>query len=302
MNADQPHDQQPTLAYAPHGDTQPGPGAAPPAEGRMDDFELLEEIGRGGMGVVYRARQVSLGRTVALKMLLAGGFAAADDVRRFRTEAAAAARLQHPNIVAVYTVGEAQGRPSSVMEYVAGRALDALLQEGPLPPARAVAYLQPLVAAIDFAHGQGVIHRDLKPSNVLLDADDRPRLTDFGLAKSLGAGQPALTQTGAVMGTPGYMAPEQADGRGPGGPAAGVYALGAILYECLTGRPPFRAATVLDTLQQVVHADPVPPRLVNPAVPPELDAVCMKCLEKDPARRYVSAGALADDLRRYQGG
>jgi serine/threonine-protein kinase len=301
MHTDEPHPEQATVLYQPVDDTAPPATPALPTDRHVGDFELLAELGRGGMGVVYRARQHSLGRTVALKMLLAGHFASPVEVRRFQTEAEAAAKLQHPHIVAVFAVGEAGGSPYYAMEYVAGRSLCAHLRDGPLPPVKAAAYLLPLAEAIDYAHQAGVIHRDLKPSNVLIDADDRPRLTDFGLAKQLDADQPTLTQTGTIMGTPGYMAPEQAAGKVVG-PAADVYALGAVLYECLTGRPPFEAASGWETMQQVIYADVVPPRLVNPAVPPEMDAIVVQCLEKDPARRYASAADLAADLRRWRDG
>jgi hypothetical protein len=265
----------------------------------IGDYELLEEIARGGMGVVYRARQVSLNRTVALKMILAGRLASAADVQRFRTEAEAAANLDHPNIVPIYEVGEHDGQQYFSMGYVEGGGLADKLAAGPLPPREAAALLRPLAEAVQFAHDRGVIHRDLKPSNVLIDAAGRPKVSDFGLAKRVQKAD-GPTATGDVLGTPAYMPPEQAGGT-PAlvGPLADVYALGAVLYACLTGRPPFQAATPLDTLMRVLTDDVVPPRRLNPAVPRDLETVCLKCLEKKPERRYGSAQELADDLGRF---
>jgi serine/threonine protein kinase len=280
------------------------PAAAAPAVTvrYFGDYELLEEIARGGMGVVYKARQVSLNRPVALKMILAGQLASAEDVRRFRTEAEAAANLRHPNIVGIHEVGEHQGQHYFSMDYVAGRSLADLLRDGPLPAERAARYVRTVAEAIHYAHKQGILHRDLKPSNVLIDGDDRPLVTDFGLAKKIedGAGP---TATGQVLGTPGYMPPEQAArGSIPVGPAADVYSLGALLYALVTGRPPFQSDNALDTLLQVVHDEPVPPRLLNPKVPAGVETVCLKCLEKDPRHRYGSAQELADDLERFLDG
>ncbi len=266
------------------------------------DYELLEEIARGGMGVVYKARQVSLDRLVALKMILAGQLASPADVQRFHTEAKAAAALKHPNIVAIHEVGEHDGQHFFSMDYIAGKSLAAVIRDYPLPAARAAGYVRVIAEAIEQAHRQGTLHRDLKPSNVLIDADDRPHVTDFGLAKRL-RGDAGLTMTGQVLGTPSYMPPEQAAGRPEQlGPASDVYALGAVLYELLTGRPPFRAETVIDTVMQVIQAEPVPPRLLNAKVPRELDTICLKCLEKDPKKRYAAAQDLADDLGRYLAG
>ncbi len=225
----------------------PGAPAGPRAGAtvRVPGYEPLGELGRGGMGVVYRARQTALGRVVALKMILSGAHAGADDLARFRTEAEAIARLQHPNIVQIYEVGEHDGLPFFSLEFCGGGSLDRSLAGKPLPPRDAALLVVTLARAMQAAHEKGVIHRDLKPANVLLAEDGTPKITDFGLAKRLdAAGQ---TVTGSVMGTPSYMAPEQAEGKKAVGPAADVYALGAILYECLTGRPPFRAATALDT-------------------------------------------------------
>jgi eukaryotic-like serine/threonine-protein kinase len=254
-----------------------------------------------GMGVVYEARHLKLNRLIALKMILTGRLADAQEVERFRTEAGAAARLRHPNIVAVHEVGEADGRPFFSMELIEGRTLAQRLTEGPLPGRAAAGYLRQLARAVHYAHRQGILHRDLKPSNVLLDPDDVPYLTDFGLAKRLDAqGQ---TQTGAVLGTPSYMAPEQAAGKVKElGPACDVYGLGAVLYECLTGRPPFRSDTPWDTVLHVLEREPVPPRLLNPKVDRDLETICLKCLEKDPSKRYAGAGELADDLQRYLDG
>ncbi len=299
------------------GSTAPSGGtwvaeSAPPA---IQGYELLAELGRGGMGVVYKARHLRLGRLVALKMILAGGHAGDQALARFRTEAEAIARLQHPGVVQIYEIGEHDGLPFFAMEYCPDGSLDRKLAGAPLPPREAAALAEMLARAMHAAHQAGVVHRDLKPANVLLVRADAgqgvalgkagagadcylPKVTDFGLAKKLDeAGQ---TQTGAVMGTPSYMAPEQAAGRVHEiGPAADVYALGAVLYEFLTGRPPFRAATALDTLFQVVQAEPVSPRLLQPAVPRDLETVCLHCLEKGPGRRYPTALALAEDLRRF---
>jgi tRNA A-37 threonylcarbamoyl transferase component Bud32 len=263
------------------------------------DYELLEEIARGGMGVVYKARQVSLNRIVALKMILAGQLASAADVQRFRTEAETAANLQHPNIVAIHEVGQHDGQHYFSMDYVEGRSLADLVREHPLPPPRAARYLKIVTEAIEYAHRQGTLHRDLKPSNVLIDRFDQPRVTDFGLARRIEADR-GVTATGAVVGTPGYMPPEQASGdRGRLGPPSDVYALGAVLYELVTGRPPFRAATPLDTLMQVLNEEPAAPRLLNPQIDGDLETILLKCLAKDPARRYATAQALAADLGAF---
>jgi serine/threonine-protein kinase len=269
-------------------------------------YEILGPLGRGGMGLVYRARQVRLGRVVALKMIRGGAHAEPRDLARFRTEAEAVARLQHPHIVSIFEVGEVDGWAYFALELLAGGSLARQLAGRPQPAGPSAQLVETLARAMAYAHAQGIVHRDLKPANVLLAADGTPKISDFGLAKRLDP-EPSShhdrTPTGEVVGTPSYMAPEQTWGRsGAVGPAADVYALGAILYECLTGRPPFQAATPLDTLQQVRSDDPVPPRRLVPSVPRDLDTVCRKCLQKEPSRRYPSADALADDLQRFLAG
>ena len=262
-------------------------------------YEILEEIARGGMGVVYKARQSRLDRVVALKMILTGQLASNADVARFYSEAQAAANLEHSGIVPIYEIGQYAGQHYFSMAYVEGESLATVLARGPLPQREAAIVVRQLCEAVHYAHGRGVIHRDLKPANVLIDADGRPRITDFGLAKQAGANS-GLTATGQVLGTPSFMPPEQAAGElAAVGKAADIYSLGAVLYATLTGRPPFQAATPVDTLLQVRNADPVPPRLLNPAISRDLETICLKCLEKDPERRYASAAAMAEDLRRY---
>jgi serine/threonine protein kinase len=300
----------PTLAWACHPTGHTGP------------YEILEEIGRGGMGIVYKARHPVTGRLAALKVIRP------DDTiqegrTRFLTEAKAVAALSHPNIVQVYEVfapPPGEGMPSVALEYIAGGNLASHINGTPLPAREAAALLLPLAGAMAHAHQAGIVHRDLKPANILLASGGRatddgsgtthhspftthhPKITDFGLAKELDTSS-AQTRTGAVLGTPCYMAPEQASGHsGQSGPAVDIYALGAILYEMLTGRPPFKGSTVLETLDQVRHQEPVTPRQLNPAVPRDLETVCLKCLHKDPARRYASSRELADDLQRYLNG
>jgi serine/threonine-protein kinase len=265
-------------------------------------YQILGELGRGGMGVVYKAQQMGLKRPVALKMILAGSHAGAEDLARFRREAEAIARLQHPNIVQVYEVGEHNGLPFFSLEFAESGSLAAKLNGTPLPPLEAARLVETLAGAVQAAHQRGVIHRDLKPANVLLTAEGTPKITDFGLAKKLdeAAGQ---TQSGAILGTPSYMAPEQAGGRTKDlGPATDVYALGAILYELLTGRPPFKAANSLDTLRLVLEQEPVRPRQLQPHVPRDLETICLKCLHKSPQHRYASAVALAEDLECWLAG
>jgi WD40 repeat protein/serine/threonine protein kinase/tetratricopeptide (TPR) repeat protein len=269
----------------------------------IGNYELLEEIGKGGMGIVYKARQVNLNRIVALKRILAGEHAGAETVARFRVEAEAAARLQHPHIVQIHEVGEHAGHPYLVLEYVDGGSLAEKLAGTPQPARQAAQWVETLARAMHYAHQRGIIHRDLKPANVLVTADGTLKITDFGLAKLLGAQGVNRTGSGAILGTPSYMAPEQAQGQTRAiGPVVDVYALGAILYETLTGRPPFKAATVWDTLQQVVSEEVVPPSRLQLTVPADLETICLKCLEKEPGQRYANAEALAEDLRRFLAG
>jgi WD40 repeat protein len=311
--ADRAHFQQlagspPTVSVPPASDA-PGdlargptpPASALPTVRYFGDYELLEEIARGGCGVVYKARQVSLDRTVALKMILSGSLADADEVRRFYTEAQAAANLQHPNIVPTYEVGQHEGQHYFAMEFVAGQSLAQLLRDHPLPPAEAARHVETVARAIHYAHEKGTLHRDLKPPNILMDPLGQPHVTDFGLAKRVG--EQGQTATGAILGTASYMPPEQAAGNLKAITAASdVYSLGAVLYECLTGRPPFQGPTMVDTLKQVLGSEPVPPRRLQPSVPRDLETICLKCLDKNPARRYGTAADLADDLERWRNG
>src|SRR3989475_1880132 len=289
------------------------------------DYELLEEIARGGMGVVYRARQRSLERIVAVKMILAGQFASKQIIQRFRGEVTAAALLQHPNIVAIHDVGIHDGQHYFSMDYVEGEDLSQLVGNRPLPPAKAARYVKLIAEAIHYAHQQGILHRDLKPSNVLVDASDQPRITDFGLAKRFGvppsggqasgsakagtpnepaeAGTPymsSFTLSGQMLGSPNFMPPEQASSqRGKVGRHSDVYGLGAILYHLLTARPPFQAESFESVIHQLLNTEPVSPRLLNSSVPPDLDTICVKCLQKDPSQRYQTAQELANELNRF---
>ncbi|PHS06462.1 MAG: protein kinase [Blastopirellula sp.] len=263
------------------------------------DYELLEEIGRGGMGVVYRAKQTSLNRVVAIKMVLKDKLASAEDLARFQAEAEATARLEHSGIVPVYEVGEYEGRYYFSMKYVEGETLADRIAQGPMPPREAAMMLKEIALAVHHAHHHGILHRDLKPSNILLDAAGKPLVTDFGLAKQFKSNQ-RLTNTGAILGTPAYMAPEQASGsRGQVGPASDVYSLGTVLYAMLTGRPPFQGATPVEIVLQVLEQDPPLPREINPKVNRDLEMIALRCLQKPIDLRYSDAQALADDLDAY---
>jgi len=278
------------------------PGFAPTTDGEIphvSGYEIESVLGRGGVGVVYKARQLSLGRMVALKMLLAGPYAGPHERLRFHREAEAIAALHHANIVQLYDVGEHEGRLYFTMEFVEGGSLAQKIQATPQPAREAAALVSTLARAVQAAHQAGIVHRDLKPGNVLLTVDGTPKLSDFGLAKRQESGD-GLTLSGAALGTPSYMAPEQAQGRtGAAEPAVDVYALGAMLYELLTGRPPFRAATHADTLRQVIFEDPVPPSRLDASVPRDVETICLKCLQKTPGLRYAGADALAEDLDHF---
>jgi WD40 repeat protein/serine/threonine protein kinase len=285
------------------------PPAGGPAPGAcVGDYELLEEIGRGGMGVVFKARQRRLGRLVAVKMILAGQFAAPAEVRRFQLEAENTAQLDHPHIVPILEVGEHDGRPFFSTKLIEGGDLAKHRKEIGRDPRRAAGLLAAVAEAVHYAHQRGILHRDLKPANILLDADGQPHLTDFGLAKRVAgpgqeAGRGTLTESGAIVGTPGYLAPEQVRGESKRlTTAADIYALGAVLYDLLTGRAPFQADTPLEALLQVETAEPVPPSRLRPGVPRDLETICLRCLQKEPGRRYASAAELAEDLRRHLAG
>ena len=292
--------QESTLSFHPGADIRCEDQARPASEPRyFGDYVLLQEVAHGGMGVVYKARHMKLHRAVALKMIRAGHLASHEEIQRFKAEAEAAAQLDHPGIVPIYEVGEFQGQHYFSMGFVEGGSLAVRIKDGPLPNRDAAGLIQRVAEAVAYAHAQGVIHRDLKPGNVLLDKGGQPKVTDFGLAKRV-QGASDLTVTGQILGTPSYMPPEQAAGKVEQiGPAADVYSLGAVLYCALTGRPPFQSASALETLHQVTERDPVSPRQLNVAVERDLETICMKCLQKDPHKRYESANALAQDLRRF---
>ena len=266
------------------------------------DYELQRVLGQGGMGIVYKARQISLNRAVALKMIKAAEFATDEEHRRFRNEAEAVARLDHPNIVPIFEVGRYEDQHYFSMKLIAGESLDKQLEDYTADPRRAARLVAVTASAVHHAHQRGILHRDLKPANILVDAEGQPHVTDFGLAKRV-EGDSELTRSGAIMGTPAYMAPEQVSAkRGSVTTATDVYGLGAILYTLLTGAAPFGGTTVLDTLEQVKEKDPKPPRTINPRVPRDVEVICLKCLEKDPRRRYASADALAEELNRWLAG
>lgn len=288
-----------------HSRTDPSPSNSDSPTRRFElpcyfgDFELLEQIGQGGMGVVYRAYQVSLNREVAVKMILSGRLASDTDLERFEAEAKAAGRLDHPGIVPVYEAGEHDGQPFFCMKYVRCKTLSQLLAEGPLEPRDAARILATVARAVHYAHRQGVLHRDLKPSNILIDDKGNPHITDFGLAKQV-SDAASLTRTGAVIGTPTYMAPEQASGsRSQISPTSDVYSLGTILYHMLAGHPPFQADSPVDLLLQVREQDPMPPRMINSKTDRDLEMITLRCLQKPPDLRYDSARSLADDLDAY---
>lgn len=264
----------------------------------LGDYELIEELARGGMGKVYRARQLSLNREVAVKLMLHGTLASAEDVERFRAEASAAASLKHPGITAIHEVGEVDGQHFFSMELIPGRDLGVITRDGPLPVRQAAEVLTQIADAVQHAHERGILHRDLKPSNIILDPEGRAHVTDFGLARRTNAAT-ALTQSGQMLGTPGYMSPEQASGRRSIGPATDIYSLGAVLYHLLTGRAPFVGETPSAILRQVEESDPVTPRALNPATSKDLETICLKCLQKEPARRYSTAAELREDLGRF---
>ena len=279
------------------------PKQARPLGGRgeiaIPGYTIIGELGRGGMGIVYKAVQTATNRTVALKMVLSGAQASEREVVRFRAEAAAVQKLHHPNIVALYEVGDLNGQPFVVLEYVDGGSLAEIIAGKPQPQEQSALLVEKLARAMYFAHGSGVIHRDLKPANVLVSSDGTPKIADFGLAKQLDHST-QLTSTGAIMGTPNYMAPEQAAGRTKEiGPLTDVYALGAILYELLTGQPPFHGANLVETLDKVRADKPLPPHRFQPYLAHDVERICLKCLEKTPQLRYRSALELAEDLTRF---
>ncbi len=268
----------------------------------IEGYQILEELGRGGMGVVYKGRQILLNRPCALKMILGGIHASPDTFARFLAEAQAIARLHHPHIVQIHSIGEAEGLPFFELEYVEGGGLDRALDGTPWDARRAAGFVEILAGAVAEAHRLGIVHRDLKPGNILLTKEGTPKITDFGLAKSLD-NESGLTATDSIMGSPSYMSPEQAAGLTREiGPPADIYALGATLYELLTGRPPFRGTSILETLDQVKTVEPVPPSRLVPGLPRDVETIALKCLQKEPGKRYDSASSLAEDLRRFLGG
>ena len=267
--------------------------------GELGDYELLEEIGRGGQGVVFRARQKSLNRTVALKVISLGQWASKAHLKRFRLEAEAAAKLEHPGIVPIHEVGERDGSCYFSMKFVEGGQLDEVARREPIPIRRAVELIAKVARTVHYAHEHGILHRDIKPGNILLDAKGEPHLTDFGLAR-LVESESSVTHTLDVLGTPSYMAPEQAVGNNAAvSSVTDVYGIGAVLYQLLTGHPPFAGGTTYETIKLLLDTEPRPPRSLNPKIDRDLSTICLKCLEKDPKRRYSSALALAEDLERW---
>jgi eukaryotic-like serine/threonine-protein kinase len=266
---------------------------------RMSDYELIEEIGRGGMGIVYRAIQISLNREVAIKMILRDRLATPQDKQRFVAEAKATAALDHPGIVPVYDVGEMDGRPYFAMKYIRGRTLSDLIANRQVSQRALAGYMEQISQAVHFAHRNGIVHRDIKPSNILIDETGNAKLTDFGLAKHTDAAE-SLTRTGVVLGTPNYMSPEQASGRmGPIGPASDIYSLGTVMYHALTGRPPLVANTPIELMLKILEQEPTPPRVVDPRIDRDLEMIVVRCLQKPPDLRYGSAELLATDLRAF---
>lgn len=264
------------------------------------NYELLEEIARGGMGVVYKARQKSLNRIVALKMILAGNLASEKDIQRFYQEAEAVAQLKHPHIIDIYEIGQVGDQHFFSMEFIEGADLANLLKQGPISPEQIAEWICKAADAVGYAHEQGILHRDLKPQNIMIDAQNQPRVMDFGLAKRIDD-QSELTATGAILGTPTYMSPEQATPHRAHevGPGSDVYALGAILFRAFTGEPPFRGDTPFATMLEVINADLPAPRTLRPDLPKDLETICLKCLAKEIPQRYQTAGELAEDLERY---
>ncbi len=283
-----------------------GPASSMPATartadllGEVGDYELLEEIGRGGQGVVFRARQKSLNRTVALKIIGLGQWASKAHLKRFRREAEAAAGLDHPGIVPIYEVGERDGSCYFSMKLVEGGQLDGVVRRKPMSIRQAVELIAKVARTVHYAHEHGILHRDIKPGNILLDTKGEPHLTDFGLARLIES-ESTVTRTMEVMGTPSYMAPEQAMGNNAAvSSATDVYGIGAVLYQLLTGHPPFAGGTTYETIKLLLDTEPRQPRLLNPKIDRDLSTICLKCLEKDPQRRYSSALALAEDLERW---
>ena len=297
-----PTDHWATITHLPGQELEPidGMPESVRASAAVPGYEIESVLGRGGMGVVYKARHIALKRTVALKMVLAGGHAGPRELARFRIEAEAVARLQHPNIVQIHEVGEAGGHPYCALEFVEGCNLAKTLDGKPMPARAAAKLVETLARAMQLAHSRNVVHRDLKPANIMLAVDGTPKITDFGLARRMDSDSGA-TLAGAVMGTPSYMAPEQASGHAhDAGPSADVYALGAILYDCLAGRPPFKGRTIVETLDQVRTQEPTAPSRLQRRIPLDLETICLKCLRKEPEQRYASAAELADELGRYQ--